>query len=188
MQMQNEISQDSAASQELKAGSSAENPERREGGTSLGLGAARKLPLECPRPSTGANSLVHSVAVAASRAGVSLHQLEGVIAREFLLVLLEKHQWNITHAADAAGIHRNTLARLMHALGINRPESYTRNFQSSRREINPLRGVAGNSTTNSVRKGGREEAPEPLLDGQPKPSSSVNSETRLLQRLQRGMR
>jgi transcriptional regulator of acetoin/glycerol metabolism len=40
-----------------------------------------------------------------------------------ILALLQQHRWNISHAAQALGVSRNTLYRRMHRLGILTPRS-----------------------------------------------------------------
>jgi transcriptional regulator of acetoin/glycerol metabolism len=37
--------------------------------------------------------------------------------------LLQRHRWNISHAAEDLGISRNTLYRRMHRLGILTPRT-----------------------------------------------------------------
>uniref|UniRef100_E6PMT3 DNA binding HTH domain-containing protein n=1 Tax=mine drainage metagenome TaxID=410659 RepID=E6PMT3_9ZZZZ len=40
-----------------------------------------------------------------------------------ITALLQRHRWNISHAAEALGISRNTLYRRMHRLGILAPRT-----------------------------------------------------------------
>ncbi len=53
---------------------------------------------------------------------MTLQEAERQAVREYLLGVLEKHNWNYVHTAREAGINRSSLYVALDRLGIRRPE------------------------------------------------------------------
>lgn len=52
--------------------------------------------------------------------GITLAEAEQAFAKEWFMLALEKHDYNQCKLAAAEGIHRNTIARRLDALGVTK--------------------------------------------------------------------
>ena len=78
------------------------------------------LPLAMRRHAASVGAAPASAALPAPLAGPAADGEPGVAE---IMALLQHHRWNISHAAEALGVSRNTLYRRMHRLGILTPRS-----------------------------------------------------------------
>lgn len=54
--------------------------------------------------------------------GISFEFAQQLLRRQMILEALERHDWKVPRAAEDLGLHRNHVNRLIHEMGIRKPE------------------------------------------------------------------